>query len=79
MSSSENHHVISVSPDDALMTSYLLLVGKYANVPGHLSVSRCSEQNARVNAPTDPHLEREMAAPGTCCDTYMQVNMYDSM
>ena len=37
MASSENPHVIGTSPDDALMTSYLLLAGRSAHAPSNLS------------------------------------------
>ena len=59
MSSSKNPHVISASPDDTPMMSYLLLVGKSVHAPGHLSISSCSEWNTRANALISPQLERE--------------------
>ena len=46
-----------MSPDDALMVSYLLLAGKSLYVPGHLSEGSCSQQNAKVNALVGLHLE----------------------
>ena len=60
-----------MSPDDIPMMSYLLLVGKFEHVTGHLSIGICSEQNAVVNALIIPQLKGgEMAAPGACCNIY---------
>ena len=74
MSSSKNPHTIGTSPDDIPMMSYLLLVGKFAHVPDHLSIGIHSEWNARVNALIIPQLKGgEMVVPGTCCDTLPQV------
>ena len=39
-----------MSLHDVLMMSYLLLVGKSAHVPGHLSVGSHSELNTKVKA-----------------------------
>ena len=68
MSSSNNPHIIGASPDDASVMSYLLLVGKFVHVPGHLSIGSCSEQNARENTLISPQLERGMVAPGAHCN-----------
>ena len=46
-----------MSPDDALMMSYLLLVGKSVHAPGHLSGGSHSEWNAEANGLIGPHFE----------------------
>ena len=46
-----------MSLDDALMMSYLLLVGKTVHAPGELSGGSHSEQNAKVNTLISPHFE----------------------
>ena len=46
-----------MSPDDTLMMSYLLLVGKSVHAPGHLSVGSHSDQNAGANALIGPQLK----------------------
>ena len=48
-----------MSPDDALITSYLLLAGKSVHAPGHLSGGGCSEWNAKMNSLIGPHSKEE--------------------
>ena len=46
-----------MSPDDALMMSSLLCMGKSVHVPGHLNISSDSEWNAGANALISPQLK----------------------
>ena len=55
MSSSKTPHVIGMSPDEAVMTSLLLLVGKSVHVPGNLSRGSYSKWNAKANALVGSH------------------------
>ena len=54
---------------DALMMSYLLLAGKSAHAPCHLSGGSHSEQDAEAaTLVTPPIIYMEMAAPGAYHD-----------
>ena len=53
----QKSYIIGTSPDDTLMMSYLLLVGMYVHMPGHLSGGGHSEWNGEVHALINPHFE----------------------
>ena len=63
MSSSRNPHIISASPDDAPVMSYLLLAGMSVHASGNLSGGSCSEWNAEVNALIGLHYEGGNGGP----------------
>ena len=73
MSSSKSPMSISTSPDDALMTSYLILAGKSAHVPGHLSIGSHAVWNAKVIALIGPHFKEGNDGTSTHCDTLLWV------
>ena len=76
MSSSKNPYIIGVSPDNALMMSYLLMTGKSVYVPVHLSMGSHSEQNARVNTLIGLQFERGKWQPQAHVVTYVRLQWW---